>query len=64
MVVGMTKRLSRWTLLFVPLLASCVAPGATKESRMQVPDFVRGDVRVTEHRQGDDLLSAGLGLAG
>ncbi|PXV61730.1 hydroxybutyrate-dimer hydrolase [Dyella jiangningensis] len=31
---------------------------------MHAPDFVRGEVRVTEHRQGDDLLSAGLGLAG
>lgn len=31
---------------------------------MSIPDFVRGDVRVTEHRAGDDLLSAGLGLAG
>ncbi|SFS04117.1 hydroxybutyrate-dimer hydrolase [Dyella sp. OK004] len=27
-------------------------------------DFVQGDVRVTEHREGDDLLSAGLGLQG
>lgn len=27
-------------------------------------DFVRGPVRVTEHRGGDDLLSAGLGLSG
>lgn len=27
-------------------------------------DFVRGEVRVTEHRGADDLLSAGLGLAG
>ncbi len=27
-------------------------------------DFVRGEIRVTEHRGHDDLLSAGLGLAG
>lgn len=27
-------------------------------------DFVQGEVRVTEHREGDDLLSAGLGLKG
>ena len=27
-------------------------------------DFIEGDVRVTEHRGGDDLLSAGLGLGG
>lgn len=28
------------------------------------PSFVAGPVQVTEHRHGDDLLSAGLGLAG
>jgi hydroxybutyrate-dimer hydrolase len=64
MVVGMTKLFSRWALLLAPLLASCAAPTITKESRMQAPEFVRGEVRVTEHRQGDDLLSAGLGLDG
>lgn len=64
MVAGMSNRLSRWMLLIAPLLVSCVAPTATKESGMQAPDFVRGDVRETEHRQGDDLLSAGLGLEG
>ncbi|PMQ04507.1 D-(-)-3-hydroxybutyrate oligomer hydrolase [Dyella sp. AD56] len=64
MVVVMTNPLSRWTLLLVPLLASCAAPSVTKESGMQAPEFVRGEVRVTEHRQGDDLLSAGLGLDG
>ncbi|MGH8159520.1 MAG: 3-hydroxybutyrate oligomer hydrolase family protein [Rhodanobacter sp.] len=31
---------------------------------MSAPDFLRGDVRVTDHRGQDDLLSAGLGLAG
>ena len=31
---------------------------------MKAADFVRGDVRVTDHRNGDDLLSAGLGLKG
>lgn len=31
---------------------------------MHAPDFVRGEVRVTEHRGSDDLLSAGLGLTG
>lgn len=31
---------------------------------MPTPDFVQGAVRVTEHRDGDDLLSAGLGLQG
>jgi len=53
-------------MLLAPLLASCAAVPVptTKESGMQAPDFVRGDIRVTEHRDGDDLLSAGLGLAG
>lgn len=31
---------------------------------MSRPDFLVSDVRVTEHRDHDDLLSAGLGLAG
>ncbi len=31
---------------------------------MSTPDFVRGEVRITEHRGDDDLLSAGLGLSG
>jgi hydroxybutyrate-dimer hydrolase len=31
---------------------------------MHAPDVVRGDVRITEHRGDDDLLSAGLGLSG
>ncbi len=31
---------------------------------MQVVDVVQGEVRVTEHRGADDLLSAGLGLPG
>lgn len=51
-------------LLIAPVLASCVATPVTKESGMQAPDFVRGEVRVTDHRNGDDLLSAGLGLGG
>lgn len=59
----MRRPLSRWMLLLAPLLASCAAP-VTKEQGMQGPDFVRGEVRITEHRQGDDLLSAGLGLDG
>src|SRR5689334_11347065 len=29
-----------------------------------MPDFLIGSVRETAHRNGDDLLSAGLGLAG
>jgi hydroxybutyrate-dimer hydrolase len=64
MVAGMTNRPFRWMLWLAPLLASCSTAPATKEPAMHTPDFVRGEVRVTEHRQGDDLLSAGLGLAG
>ncbi|MFC4528133.1 3-hydroxybutyrate oligomer hydrolase family protein [Dyella halodurans] len=64
MVDGMNKGFPRWILLLAPLLASCATTPAPKESGMQHPEFVRGEVSVTEHRTGDDLLSAGLGLAG
>ena len=40
-------------------LAACALPRTAKES---APMFK--DVRVTEHRDNDDLLTAGLGLAG
>lgn len=60
----MTLRLSRWILLLAPMLASCAVAPATKEPGMPAPDFVRGDVRITDHRGDDDLLSAGLGLPG
>jgi hydroxybutyrate-dimer hydrolase len=55
------------TLLFLPVLASvmlsaCVRSPVTKEPAMREVDY--GEVRVTEHRGHDDLLSAGLGLAG
>lgn len=64
MVDGMTKRLPRWMLLLAPVLASCASAPMIKETGMHAPDFVRGEVRVTEHRGDDDLLSAGLGLGG
>lgn len=51
-------------LLFVIALLAGTAAASAEEKRMSTPDFVRGPVRVTEHRQGDDLLSAGLGLTG
>ena len=51
-------------LLLAPVLASCASAPMTKETGMHAPDFVRGEVRVTEHRGDDDLLSAGLGLGG
>src|SRR5688572_15176168 len=40
-------------------LAACATPRAAKESASMFKD-----VRITEHRGGDDLLTAGLGLAG
>jgi len=51
-------------LLVASMLAACAAVQPTKERSMTTPDFIRGDVRVTEHRGSDDLLSAGLGLTG
>ncbi|MET0503976.1 MAG: 3-hydroxybutyrate oligomer hydrolase family protein [Luteibacter sp.] len=42
---------------------SCATAPATRKGAMSVPDTF-GDVRVTTHRGGDDLLSAGLGLRG
>nr|WP_205746303.1 3-hydroxybutyrate oligomer hydrolase family protein [Dyella amyloliquefaciens] len=60
----MTLRLSQWILLLAPMLASCAVAPVTKEPGMHAPDFVRGDVRITDHRGDDDLLSAGLGLPG
>lgn len=40
--------------------------GCASQPRMNTPDlsFLEGQLRVSEHREGDDLLSAGLGLAG
>ncbi|WNL45034.1 3-hydroxybutyrate oligomer hydrolase family protein [Dyella sp. BiH032] len=55
-------------LLLLPLLTACAAQTHSSHSAgqafMRDLDFIEGDVRVTEHRGGDDLLSAGLGLAG
>ena len=42
---------------------SCATAPATRKGSMSAPDHF-GDVRVTEHRHGDDLLSAGLDLRG
>jgi len=48
------------------LLAAMVLAGcATSRTHNQPPAVEQiGDVRITEHRNDDDLLSAGLGLAG
>lgn len=45
------------------LLAGCARVPAAPESAMEI-GFVVSPIRVTEHRSSDDLLSAGLGLAG
>lgn len=44
------------------MLSACAGNATRTESTMRELDH--GDVRVTEHRGHDDLLSAGLGLAG
>ncbi|HEY9132543.1 MAG TPA: 3-hydroxybutyrate oligomer hydrolase family protein [Dyella sp.] len=60
----MNKRTYAWLALsFVPLFAGCASSSRMTEHSMQA-DFVRGEISVTEHRHGDDLLSAGLGLKG
>jgi hydroxybutyrate-dimer hydrolase len=53
----------RLALMLLPVLTAGCARTVV-EPAMPVPDFVRGEVRVTVHREHDDLLSAGLGLAG
>jgi len=55
------------TLLYLPVLVSvmlsaCARGPMTKEPAMREVEY--GEVRVTEHRGHDDLLSAGLGLSG
>jgi hydroxybutyrate-dimer hydrolase len=44
------------------MLSACASEAARKESVMREVDY--GEVRMTEHRGHDDLLSAGLRLAG
>ncbi|HET8763684.1 MAG TPA: 3-hydroxybutyrate oligomer hydrolase family protein, partial [Rhodanobacter sp.] len=53
-------------LLAACILATPVAGAASPGSgaNAMTPSFVVGPVQVTEHRHGDDLLSAGLGLDG
>ncbi|MDE1894429.1 MAG: hydrogenase [Xanthomonadaceae bacterium] len=50
------------TVLVSGMLLACAGSPAKKESAMPALDI--GEVRVTGHRGHDDLLSAGLGLAG
>ncbi len=49
-------------LAVATLIAACTGPTPSKGVR--VNDFLVSSVRVTRHDGGDDLLSAGLGLAG
>ena len=48
--------------LLLPLLPACAGSPASRETAMLQAEFA--DVRVTDHRGQDDLLSAGLGQAG
>jgi hydroxybutyrate-dimer hydrolase len=48
--------------LLCAMLSACAGGPLARESVMGEVDY--GEVRVTEHRGHDDLLSAGLGLAG
>ncbi len=52
------------SVLFALAVAGCASTSTLPESKMSATDFVQGEVRVTEHRGSDDLLSAGLGLSG
>jgi hydroxybutyrate-dimer hydrolase len=45
-------------------LVACTVQASSTEPSMQGIEFVQGEVSVTTHRDHDDLLSAGLGLAG
>jgi len=61
------KTSARLSALLLPalvsvMLSACASSAARNDPLMGEPDF--GEVRVTEHRGHDDLLSAGLGLAG
>lgn len=59
-----------YRILAICLLVSLTATGCVGGDRLQhseapmVPDFIVGEVLTSTHRDGDDLLSAGLGLAG
>ncbi|NBB92334.1 MAG: hydrogenase [Gammaproteobacteria bacterium] len=48
-------------LLAVPLLVACDPDREAADGGEMIPD---SEIRVTEHRDGDDLLTAGLGLDG
>jgi hydroxybutyrate-dimer hydrolase len=56
-----TSRLQ--ALLGAALLGACATPAPRMEDAVAL-DFLTSPVRETVHRDGDDLLTAGLGLAG
>src|SRR6185312_10562665 len=51
-------------LVLVSVMLSACAGGAAPRDDSTMRDLEIGQVRATEHRGHDDLLSAGLGLAG
>jgi hydroxybutyrate-dimer hydrolase len=59
----MRMRIASLAIVAVFLLCACATRPSIPESAMKTPDLV-SPVRETTHRGGDDLLSAGLGLAG
>ena len=50
-------------LLAIAVIAACARAPVTAEKKPMSDDRF-GPIRVTAHREGDDLLSAGLGIAG
>lgn len=50
-------------LVLLAFLAACRAPPEARPQSV-LPDFLSSDVKITRHDGSDDLLSAGLGLAG
>jgi hydroxybutyrate-dimer hydrolase len=57
----MTRKL--YPILCAMALTACAAPHGTKETHVS-DDFLVSAIRETVHRGDDDLLTAGLGLAG
>jgi hydroxybutyrate-dimer hydrolase len=58
------KIFSRLAAFLVVPLAGCAATNEPSPMTAQLPIDPLASVRVTEHRNDDDLLTAGLGLAG
>jgi len=58
---GMMRKL--YPILPLLALTACMAPPTVRESAVSI-DFLVSPIRQTEHRGSDDLLTAGLGIAG